>query len=108
FYTFVLVLFGLSELVVHALGDLLLRGTIGVFLNSRDAHRVLLPFPTRRSSELRPAARCQGRWPGPGPTQQRPGPGCGRPRPAAQDRKSTRLNSSHVKISYAAFCLKKK
>src|SRR5690606_39937683 len=25
-----------------------------------------------------------------------------------QDRKSTRLNSSHVKISYAGFCLKKK
>src|SRR5690606_39862298 len=30
--------------------------------------------------------------------------------PALQmgDRKSTRLNSSHVKISYAVFCLKKK
>src|SRR5690606_40686427 len=28
--------------------------------------------------------------------------------PAEQDRKSTRLNSSHVKISYAVFCLKKK
>src|SRR5690606_41213893 len=27
---------------------------------------------------------------------------------ADQDRKSTRLNSSHVKISYAVFCLKKK
>src|SRR5690606_41420686 len=26
----------------------------------------------------------------------------------ARDRKSTRLNSSHVKISYAVFCLKKK
>src|SRR5690606_40890324 len=26
---------------------------------------------------------------------------------AALDRKSTRLNSSHVKISYAVFCLKK-
>src|SRR5699024_12336006 len=26
----------------------------------------------------------------------------------AQDRKSTRLNSSHVSISYAVFCLKKK
>src|SRR5690349_23549128 len=26
----------------------------------------------------------------------------------AQDRKSTRLNSSHVEISYAVFCLKKK
>src|SRR5690606_27876088 len=28
--------------------------------------------------------------------------------PAILDRKSTRLNSSHVKISYAVFCLKKK
>src|SRR5690606_15368397 len=27
---------------------------------------------------------------------------------ATTDRKSTRLNSSHVKISYAVFCLKKK
>src|SRR5690606_28469917 len=27
---------------------------------------------------------------------------------APEDRKSTRLNSSHVKISYAVFCLKKK
>src|SRR5690606_39654206 len=27
---------------------------------------------------------------------------------AQRDRKSTRLNSSHVKISYAVFCLKKK
>src|SRR5690606_42055266 len=27
---------------------------------------------------------------------------------ASIDRKSTRLNSSHVKISYAVFCLKKK
>src|SRR5690606_30358589 len=28
--------------------------------------------------------------------------------PSTLDRKSTRLNSSHVKISYAVFCLKKK
>src|SRR3989442_10901629 len=28
--------------------------------------------------------------------------------PAQIDRKSTRLNSSHVRISYAVFCLKKK
>src|SRR5690606_40085503 len=32
----------------------------------------------------------------------------GEPLVMAQDRKSTRLNSSHVKISYAVFCLKKK
>src|SRR5204862_7269985 len=32
-----------------------------------------------------------------------------RPRgPPSRDRKSTRLNSSHVEISYAVFCLKKK
>src|SRR3712207_8803916 len=28
--------------------------------------------------------------------------------PAVEDRKSTRLNSSHANISYAVFCLKKK
>src|SRR3712207_8983900 len=28
--------------------------------------------------------------------------------PAPEDRKSTRLNSSHANISYAVFCLKKK
>src|SRR2546426_3284487 len=28
--------------------------------------------------------------------------------PAMEDRKSTRLNSSHLVISYAVFCLKKK
>src|SRR5204862_6679298 len=28
--------------------------------------------------------------------------------PTVKDRKSTRLNSSHVEISYAVFCLKKK
>src|SRR3712207_9418098 len=33
------------------------------------------------------------------PDQRRPRPG--------RDRKSTRLNSSHANISYAAFCLKK-
>src|SRR5436309_11598049 len=43
--------------------------------------------------------------------EQRP---AGEPRPRlglagrTLDRKSTRLNSSHVKISYAVFCLKKK
>src|SRR2546426_4925300 len=38
--------------------------------------------------------------------------GCPRPRrsttPGRPDRKSTRLNSSHLVISYAVFCLKKK
>src|SRR5271165_1738526 len=42
----------------------------------------------------------------PSPTHSTDGP---LPAPASRgDRKSTRLNSSHVKISYAVFCLKKK
>src|SRR5207302_9340897 len=40
-------------------------------------------------------------------TYRRRGPSPGR-RTSCPDRKSTRLNSSHVKISYAVFCLKKK
>src|SRR3712207_6919548 len=34
--------------------------------------------------------------------------GVARPVDVGQDRKSTRLNSSHANISYAVFCLKKK
>src|SRR6266702_1527504 len=36
------------------------------------------------------------------------GSGRSRSNPSPRDRKSTRLNSSHVAISYAVFCLKKK
>src|SRR5690349_24549895 len=46
----------------------------------------------------------------PGPRERRDGdgPGGGGDPGPAEDRKSTRLNSSHVEISYAVFCLKKK
>src|SRR5205807_9144279 len=43
--------------------------------------------------------------------RSRASPPCQRPRSRARarsDRKSTRLNSSHLVISYAVFCLKKK
>src|SRR3989442_4091891 len=44
-------------------------------------------------------------WPPPAAAHSAPARG----RPAGwADRKSTRLNSSHVRISYAVFCLKKK
>src|SRR5699024_12023502 len=39
---------------------------------------------------------------------QRSGDGVLAVEPGQRDRKSTRLNSSHVSISYAVFCLKKK
>src|SRR5690606_41618843 len=86
----------------------------------------LLSFPTRRSSDL---SMSFSRSPG-GVSSTRSVISCGpllaasialKPCFAAPievlvptstsggiDRKSTRLNSSHVKISYAVFCLKKK
>src|SRR2546426_8318943 len=72
-------------------------------------------FPTRRSSDLiRFPSLDAGAAPAPETQDRRP--------PRAQrsvieapdrqvqeaDRKSTRLNSSHLVISYAVFCLKKK
>src|SRR5690606_41993137 len=83
-------------------------------------------FPTRRSSDLRPRSRASRDLPADHPRRSgllraERGRGAGLPRArgrrrlsdragerAPSDRKSTRLNSSHVKISYAVFCLKKK
>src|SRR5699024_12275442 len=62
-------------------------------------HRDLHSFPTRRSSDLF-ASRDQNPLPYRLATAQYGA--------ADGDRKSTRLNSSHVSISYAVFCLKKK
>src|SRR5439155_19392136 len=83
-------------------------------------------FPTRRSSDLRELLPAEGGG-GELPLRHETGPAARRhlpaghapagvePRPAepgrrgstpAGDRKSTRLNSSHVAISYAVFCLK--
>src|SRR3989442_11095448 len=42
------------------------------------------------------------------PPRARARSGVGARQRQAADRKSTRLNSSHVRISYAVFCLKKK
>src|SRR5687768_17846181 len=57
------------------------------------------------------SSRARGR-PGAPPAQQGRQPERHQPagagRQAAEDRKSTRLNSSHGYISYAVFCLKKK
>src|SRR5690606_40565819 len=65
----------------------------------------------RSSGDSEGRGRCL-RLPGirPGSLDHRHRPGGRRRRfqPSDIDRKSTRLNSSHVKISYAVFCLKKK
>src|SRR5699024_11234740 len=90
--------------------------------------RSVASFPTRRSSDLAESGPSPGRL-DPRDTAgndfpvSRGQPACepphsacpqgatGRPGQvtrASSDRKSTRLNSSHVSISYAVFCLKKK
>src|SRR5690625_5459129 len=74
---------------------------------SSRALRGLHSFPTRRSSDLFPRDRwLVSRDP---PDQQRSLIRLRRDLDSGHlDRKSTRLNSSHVAISYAVFCLKKK
>src|SRR5688572_30937514 len=85
----------------------------------RPPRSTLFPYTTLFRSGL--GAGPQGGRPLPGPDQPVPGlrldlrgvGSIGR-RPVGvevvgrQDRKSTRLNSSHSQISYAVFCLKKK
>src|SRR5207302_7061027 len=64
----------------------------------------LFPYTTLfRSARFGWDRACRGRTRGGHPRR-----GPRRMTSASSDRKSTRLNSSHVKISYAVFCLKKK
>src|SRR5256885_8300869 len=70
----------------------------------RPPRSTLFPYTTLfRSTERsarRPAGpKVPGPWARPDPRSERA---------AVRDRKSTRLNSSHLVISYAVFCLKKK
>src|SRR5580700_6728758 len=53
---------------------------------------------------LHDALPISARW----PARTSPPHTCSRSSTPRPDRKSTRLNSSHVEISYAVFCLKKK
>src|SRR6266496_11862 len=78
--------------------DLVCRLLLETYGDPRDLHS----FPTRRSPDLRSTPRRDRASPA---TAARACPRCGFECPAG-DRKSTRLNSSHVETSYAVFCLK--
>src|SRR5690349_23027104 len=79
----------------------------------RPPRSTLFPYTTlfRSCEEDRELLRARD-LPGQEPAEhrrRRVAPGEGIPSVAPEaDRKSTRLNSSHVEISYAVFCLKKK
>src|SRR5205814_7604775 len=68
----------------------------------KESRRDLLSFPTRRSSDLA-SSTASFIVAATDHTEL-----VILPRLAKRDRKSTRLNSSHLGISYAVFCLKKK
>src|SRR5690242_21265718 len=77
----------------------------------RPPRSTLFPYTTLFRSDLGWSVPASGepaglasRCPGAGARRTQLARGGGRP----QDRKSTRLNSSHMSISYAVFCLKKK
>src|SRR5207249_8475479 len=72
--------------------------------------RHLHSFPTRRSSDLSaPTRRARsGHSPKPARVTVTVSRATSTAATSPRDRKSTRLNSSHVSISYAVFCLKKK
>src|SRR5256885_13023969 len=73
----------------------------------RPPRSTLFPYTTlfRSSRQLRRARTARRVR---GGAKSRTAGGAAQPAFAAEDRKSTRLNSSHLVISYAVFCLKKK
>src|SRR2546426_4839697 len=82
----------------------LFRSLIGHSMGGAIAAEVALSYPDRvRGLVLIDAAGYGVRWPGVLKHQA-----ADAIRIAQRDRKSTRLNSSHLVISYAVFCLKKK
>src|SRR2546422_3056381 len=72
----------------------------------RPPRSTLFPYTTLFRSHQVPDRGASATWRrgAPGTHPSRDPPLCSRP----EDRKSTRLNSSHGYISYAVFCLKKK
>src|SRR5258707_7215160 len=73
----------------------------------RPPRSTLFPYTTLFRSFRAGQASARFRTDGPDGRPHAPAPRSGAPDPS-QDRKSTRLNSSHANISYAVFCLKKK
>src|SRR2546426_5892567 len=74
----------------------------------RPPRSTLFPYTTLfRSIRVPPGARSRHPRSATGQNRSRVA-SCEGERRSRQDRKSTRLNSSHLVISYAVFCLKKK
>src|SRR5438270_8458757 len=79
----------------------------------RPPRSTLFPYTTLFRSEWRrsrrqPSMALKSVRPAADATIRAPGPAARTLFKAIEDRKSTRLNSSHSQISYAVFCLKKK
>src|SRR5690606_41673400 len=85
-----------SDLIERGRGLVMVADSLDALaaaIDGGDASGASARLPTRLFSTKRACASCGTSFPELDPRL---------------DRKSTRLNSSHVKISYAVFCLKKK
>src|SRR5690606_41975185 len=96
----------------HSLYTLSLHDALPIFVSSprkRERHHDVLRLQFHRFTPSRQGAKTAGRRAissvGRASRLHREGRQF---EPVIADRKSTRLNSSHVKISYAVFCLKRK
>src|SRR5947199_3457371 len=98
-----LILFFFTAPATTEIYTLSLHDALPIFPRGQRGHELALPSRTPESGAISiatPAASRRSRY------------GLGRPgsrsKSLRSDRKSTRLNSSHLGISYAVFCLKKK
>src|SRR3989454_12670767 len=99
-----LLFFFFNDTATTEIYTLSLHDALPIWRGDRERAGPRGPGSARQPAGARPAAARAARAPG----AARPR---GAERPAAPprpDRKSTRLNSSHLVISYAVFCLKKK
>src|SRR5699024_11826659 len=85
-----------KKTATHNIHTLSLHDALPISSRSAPASRWLCCPDPRQPGDDRPAESTRRH--GPGRAERR----------TTRDRKSTRLNSSHVSISYAVFCLKKK
>src|SRR5438067_12300446 len=98
-------MFPFTSTFVHISFPCLLLFFFFFLMIRRPPRSTLFPYTTLfRSALLRDARHLHHRWLQPWKATRRSWTCLREPR----DRKSTRLNSSHVSISYAVFCLKKK
>src|SRR5690606_40164735 len=100
-----------SDVALHVISTLSLHDALPIFSIVAHFQRLVVTHDTDNVHRHQPLAQPLEQFKTNGDKLPRRSMNVGiadiQPQVTARDRKSTRLNSSHVKISYAVFCLKK-